>query len=146
MVKLVEQLKQNYPQFTFEPSDRARWVDSEHKIYYTDNAIDTLHELGHALLSHKDFIQDVELLQMERAAWRVATRLAPHYGYRIDDDDIEEALDGYRNWLHDRSLCPKCHQTGMQSRNDLSYYCLNCNARWTANDARNCALRRHIIK
>ncbi len=142
MVNLVNQLKRDYPSIIFVASDRACWVASEHKIYYTDDPIDLLHELGHALLMHKDFIQDIELLQMERAAWQKAQQLAPRYGYIICDNDIEEALDSYRNWLHDRSLCPKCNQTGLQSRNTLNYYCLNCHTRWTANDARSCQLRR----
>lgn len=143
---LATRLTTDYPQFTFTRANRARYVATEHKIYYCDNIGELLHELGHALLNHKNFVQDIELLQMERAAWDQAEQLARRYHVKIDRDEIEDAMDSYRDWLHRRSLCPKCGQTGLQSRDSLEYRCLNCSTHWTANDARSCELRRRRIR
>jgi hypothetical protein len=123
----------------------AHWSSAEQTVYYGKNTAELLHELGHALLDHKDFIQDIELLHIERDAWEKARQLAPQYKVKIDDDLIETALDGYRDWLHARSLCPRCHQTGLQDSQTLDYYCVNCNARWQVNDARSCGLKRRMI-
>jgi len=136
----------NFPNFKFEKSDVAHWSSTSKTVFYTDDTAKLLHELGHALLDHTDFIQDIELIHLERDAWEKARELASKYGVKITDDTIETALDDYRDWLHARSLCPKCSQTGVQRREDLIYYCLNCDARWTANDARTCGLKRRLIK
>jgi hypothetical protein len=143
---LVTQLVHDFPELKFEKSDTAHWSPTEQIIYYSDNSADLLHELGHALLDHKNFVQDIELLHIERDAWEKARELAPKYGVKINDDAIENALDSYRDWLHARSLCPNCRQTGLQNRETLDYYCVNCNARWHANDARICGLKRKMIK
>ena len=136
----------DFPEFKFEKSDVAHWSPTSKTVFYTDDAAKLLHELGHALLDHTDFVQDIELIHLERDAWEKARELAPKYGVKITDDTIEAALDDYRDWLHARSLCPKCNQTGVQRREDLIYYCLNCDAHWTANDARTCGLKRRLIK
>lgn len=146
MTKLIDQLQRDYPQFKFVPSNRARWSAGEQTIYYTHDKVQTLHEIGHALLGHEHFGQDIELLKMERAAWNEARQIAPNYNIAITDDDVETALDSYRDWLHSRSKCPKCGQTGIQSRQTLYYYCPTCSNRWVASDGRSKALRRHSIK
>ncbi|MCL2451990.1 hypothetical protein FWD20_03980 [Candidatus Saccharibacteria bacterium] len=144
--RLLTRLVGDFSEFKFEPSEVARWSPTARIVFYTDEAAKLLHELGHALLDHADFAQDVELLHLERDAWEKARELAPRYGVKISDEVIEIALDDYREWLHARSLCPKCGQTGIQKREDLIYYCINCDARWTANDARTCGLKRRLIK
>jgi len=143
---LVAKLANDFPKFKFEKSNVAHWSPTDKTISYTDDSAKLLHELGHALLDHTDFVQDIELIHLERDAWEKARELASKYEVEITDDMIETALDDYRDWLHARSLCPKCGQTGVQSRDSLVYSCLNCNARWTANDARNCGLKRRLIK
>lgn len=143
---LAQKLSRDFPQFAFRESDVARWSPPEKTIFFAESSADLLHELGHALLNHADFAQDVELLHLERDAWEKARELAPRYGFAITDDAIENALDAYRAWLHQRSLCPKCGQTGLQNREDFSYHCLNCGAKWIANDARSCGLKRRLIK
>ena len=142
MSSLLQRLANDYPQFRFVQSDRARWNASEQTIYYTDDQPQTLHELGHALLGHNTYRQDVELIQIERAAWVKAQQLAPQYGLSIDDDTVEEALDSYRDWLHSRSKCPRCHQTGWQGSHDLTYHCPNCQCVWRASDGRQTRMRR----
>lgn len=142
MSSLSQQLANDYPQFRFVQSDRARWNASEQTIYYTNDQPQTLHELGHALLGHNTYRQDVELIQIERAAWVKAQQLAPQYGLSINDDTVEEALDSYRDWLHNRSKCPRCHQTGWQDSHDLTYHCPNCQCVWRASDGRQTRMRR----
>lgn len=142
MSSLLQRLANDYPQFRFVQSDRARWNASEQTIYYTNDQPQTLHELGHALLGHNTYRQDVELIQIERAAWVKAQQLAPQYGLSINDDTVEEALDSYRDWLHNRSKCPRCHQTGWQDSHDLTYHCPNCQCVWRASDGRQTRMRR----
>ena len=142
---LVARLQNDYPMFRFAPSDKARWSPAEQKIYYADDNTQTLHELGHAILRHREYRQDIELLQIEREAWNVAMELAPTYGLNIDDNIVEQALDTYRDWLHQRSLCPRCGQTGVQSINTLSYSCPNCQHTWRATAGKNTRLKRLSI-
>lgn len=146
MTDLIERLKQDYPNIRFIPDSRARWSSSEQTIYYTLDQFQTLHELGHYLSGHSDFNQDIELLHIEREAWDRAAQIAPNYGLHISIDLIEDALDSYREWLHTRSLCPRCNQTGVQSSQDLSYTCPNCHCHWIANDGRSSGLRRYTQK
>lgn len=146
MNKLIVQLQNDFPGFKFEKSNVAHWSPTAQTIFYGDKTAELLHELGHAVLGHDSFSADIELLHIERDAWEKAREIAPQYDVEIDDDTIEYALDGYRDWLHARSLCPRCHQTGLQNRQTLDYYCVNCGARWQANDARLCGLKRKIVK
>ena len=104
-----------------------------------------LHEASHALLEHRSYSRDIELLAMERAAWDKAAIIATSYDVIIDDDTIEDALDTYRNWLHSRSRCPACQAAGIQD-SPQAYLCISCQHRWRVNDARSCALRRYSIK
>lgn len=142
---MLDKLIAAYPQFQFVHSSTPHWNAAEHIIYYDDNPALTLHELGHALLDHKKYAQDVQLVEMERAAWDVAQKLAPQYGVNIEQDFVEAALDSYRDWLHRRSLCPVCGQTGIQSARDLAYTCPNCHHRWRCNPAKKCRLKRMKI-
>ena len=143
---LARKLARDFPEFTFAKSDIARWSPDSRTVFYDDSVANLLHELGHAISQHTDFVQDVELLKLERDAWEIAREIAPKYGVKIRENDIETALDAYREWLHARSLCPRCGQTGLQRREDLTYFCLNCDAKWMANDARSCGLKRRLVK
>ena len=142
---LVQKLRCDFPEFIFVKVRVAHWSPSEKTIYFANNSADLLHELGHALLDHTDFTQDIELLHLKCDAWEKARELASKYNEKITDDEVEAALDAYREWLHARSLCPKCDQTGLQSRETLEYHCLNCSTKWAANDARSCGLKRRLI-
>ncbi len=88
-------------------------------------ALQLLHEVGHAILRHKDFRTDVERLKMERAAWEQARLLCERYNIYYDEDLVEEALDSYRDWLHQRSVCPECGLTRYQGRDGV-YHCPGC--------------------
>lgn len=146
---LVSQLARDYPALTFTPGERFYWNPEHRTIYYvaqSNDAASLLHEVAHGILVHRDFIRDIELLEMERDAWDYASAtLAPRYGITIDADAIQTNLDTYRDWLHMRSICPACHATGVQIKQRI-YRCLACRSEWTVNDARQHALRRHITK
>lgn len=130
----------------FESSDSFSWHYTEQKITYDPHAEHAaaylLHEYGHALLGHRDYAHDVFLLEMERDAWDQAVSLASRYGVSVDFELIESALDTYRDWLHQRSTCPTCQATGIQTAK-YTYQCIACHTKWRVNDARACALRRY---
>lgn len=132
-----------------EPGTGFSWQHRSHTITYGEHDPDAsallLHEVGHALLDHRDYHYDIHLLEMERAAWDKAKRLAPQFGVRIAAKTIESSLDSYRDWLHARSLCPRCGSTGVQ-QTDSEYTCLACHRQWRVNEARTCQLRRYTKK
>lgn len=143
---LISALKQDFPTVSFVQGGAFRWLPKERTIYYGD-AKDTsslLHEVAHADLGHDEYKLDIELIKMEREAWSHASAvLAPKYKIEIDQDQIDIMLDTYRNWLHNRSLCPSCEATGIQV-GERQYTCLACTSSWRVNEARTCALRRYI--
>lgn len=107
-------------------------------------ALQTLHELGHALCKHKDYKTDVERLKIESAAWERAKTVYLDYYIQAfsedgevldaelakilpewDDEVVQEHLDTYRDWLHTRSKCKKCGLTRYQTT-DGEYHCPRC--------------------
>lgn len=84
-----------------------------------------LHEVGHALLGHRDWKTDLMRVKMECAAWAKARELCERYGVRYDEDFAEGELDSYRDWLHQRSRCKKCGLTRYQGQ-DGKYHCPGC--------------------
>lgn len=150
MTSLFNRIKKDFPEFTFEKSDEFWWSAQNNTIYLDTSDPDSkalsLHELSHALLGHKGYTYDVDLIKIERDAWHHAVNeLAETYNVTINDSLIEDNLDTYRDWLHSRSKCPSCEATGLQTK-DRSYRCLGCNTRWHANEARICSLRRYIVQ
>ncbi len=145
--KLVCKLEVEYPDVHFQPGVSFKWSAKNKTLYYC-SVLDgssslLLHELSHALLGHDDFKLDVDLVRKERLAWQYAQEtLAPRYSVVISDDQIEDAMDTYRNWLHKRSLCPDCQTSGLQTKTGI-YKCLACRCQWRANDARQRSLRRY---
>lgn len=145
---ILDRLKTNYPRISFESGETYRWSPGTQTVYYaalksTEDLFRLLHELGHGLSGHQSFDQDIELLAMERQAWLRAQQIAKKFEYKIDDEAVETALDSYRDWLHARSRCPKCPGTGIQDKSTSNYVCVLCLARWRANDARQCGLKRY---
>lgn len=96
----------------------ASWAVNEYNLR-------CLHELGHALLGHLGYRLDLERLKMERAAWEKAKRLCLKYGVEYDEEFVEEQLDSYRDWLHQKSRCPECGLTRYQKQ-DGKYCCPGC--------------------
>lgn len=145
---LVKSLQAAFPHLNFQEADDFRWTPETTTVYYrTDGeGIDELlHETAHGLLEHSNYENDIDLLKIERDAWSYAQKeLAPRFKTQITDENIEDALDSYRDWLHARSRCPHCTQTGIQT-GAKTYKCLVCNESWHTNEARRCALRRYKL-
>lgn len=143
--RLLKQLSTSFPLYTYQIGDVFKWSPSKKQITYTPNSPNgawlLLHELGHAQLNHQEYTFDIDLLKLESAAWEQATLTAPGLDITIDQDFIQDCLDDYRAWLHQRSLCPRCNQTGLQTKKN-TYSCINCRYSWLVNDARQCGLKR----
>ncbi len=147
---LISRLKSDYPQFTFEHANEFWWSAAENKIHIDPKAVRgtdfILHELSHALLGHRGYKYDIDLIKLERDAWEHAkTKLAPIYNLQISDDSIQDTLDTYREWLYARSKCPDCSTTGLETK-EQRYRCLACGHAWRVNEARLCALRRYSLR
>ncbi len=143
---LADKLALRYPDILFCADDEFRWSPTEQTIFYReeDDPSFLLHELAHALLGHATYARDMELVDIERDAWVYAKNiLAYQYDIEIEEDDIQDGLDTYREWLHARSTCPNCRSTGVQVKK-RSYRCVACHTSWRVNDARVCALRRYV--
>ncbi len=84
-----------------------------------------LHELGHATLGHRNFKTNVERLKMEVAAWEKAREFTSLYGVEFDDELMESELDSYRDWVHQKSRCPKCGLTRYETP-EGGYHCPRC--------------------
>ncbi len=133
MQELIERLRADYPnfrlregkRFSFRPPRTIIFVLESNAVEQNNDCLQLLHEVGHAVLEHKNFATDAERLQMERAAWEQARKLCEHYGVEYDEEFVEGELDTYRDWLHHRACCPKCGLTRYQTR-DGKYYCPGC--------------------
>jgi hypothetical protein len=146
IISLATKLQADFPAFTFVSDTGFRWSPDEKVILYDQASEDLpslLHELSHAILDHKRYTRDIQLIELERDAWRYARDvLAVAYSVAIDTNQVEDALDTYRDWLHARSVCPGCRATGVQTGKN-EYKCIICITTWRVNDARICALRRY---
>jgi hypothetical protein len=145
---LITSLKHDFPAYLFSPGKEFLWSPEKQAISYIPNSDDQaslLHELAHAILKHATYNRDVELLELERAAWQYALdHLATLYNVSVPSEQVEDSLDTYRDWLHARSTCPACGATGLQIKKN-EYKCIACHEKWRVNDARLCALRRYRL-
>ena len=127
-VTSLERIKADFKEFRFVPGKKYAFRPPKTIVLEVDgdtNPLFLLHEIGHAVLGHRNFRTEVERLKMEVMAWEKAKELAPLYGVEIDEDLIEGELDTYRDWLHQKSRCPKCGLTRFQTP-DGSYHCPRC--------------------
>lgn len=122
--------------FLWSPKDRTV-VYAETKLTDKTGKWSLLHEIAHASLEHQIYESDFELLQLEVAAWKEAKRLAVSIKLDIDDNYIEDCLDTYRDWLHQRSTCPTCGSIGLQ-HDPSEYRCHNCLGIWRVSASRFC--------
>ena len=141
---LLERIGTDYPDLSFIESAHFSWHAGRKHVSFKKAGADTqhnmwalLHELGHALLKHSDYQHDIELLQMEVAAWDKARTLAEHYGLHIDEDYVQDCLDTYRDWLHLRATCPTCYARSLQAT-EARYSCFNCGSSWQVSRNRLC--------
>lgn len=148
----ANQLSQKFPNLNFRVGKNFMYSPKHKIVYYCPNRIKThhgvlalLHEVGHALLGHQTYELDVELLDMEVAAWEKAKTLAQEYQLEIDEKHINECLETYRVWLYKRSRCPVCDNTSLQE-NANQYHCFLCDARWSVAQTRTTQPRRMKCK
>lgn len=147
ITKLYKSIKQDFPSLKFKQADSFYWASADntvaHKPIKTMSDLHLLlHEIAHSVLGHTSYEYDVHLAKYEALAWEHAKEvMAPRYGLKPDVELVEDSLDTYRQWLHQRSLCPSCQQTGLQ-QNKNTYSCINCRCSWQVNEARLCGLRR----
>lgn len=146
---LIQNLQKSSPKFTFVSAQEFGWNPKTKTIRY-DESSDSLtayllHEYGHALLSHDSYDRDIDLIAMERDAWKKAREIAKQYDLTISAELVEDSLDSYRDWMHARSQCPMCKATGIQTE-EQRYTCIACRTSWKVNEARRCALRRYKTK
>lgn len=141
---LLERIATDHPDLSFIESAHFSWHAGKKHVSYHKHGPDAehsmwalLHELGHALLDHADYQHDIELLQLEVAAWEKARELAEHYDLSISEDYIQDCLDTYRDWLHLRATCPTCFSRSLQ-HSPTRYRCFNCQTEWSVTRSRLC--------
>jgi hypothetical protein len=141
-----------HPDITFTPGDTFSWNPSQNSITYPTGVevndlfmCSLLHEIGHAKLLHTNFNSDLNLIEIERDAWEKAKQIAQESNTKIDDEHIEKCMDTYRDWLYARSLCPNCHQCGLQTA-FTTYACIFCSHTWKVSRSRLCRVTRRIQK
>lgn len=126
--RLIDKLKADYPDLVFKTGRKFAFRYPKTITIGPAEPFDELlllHEVSHALLGHQSYAQDLERVKMENAAWEKAKELALHYKVEIDEDLIQDELDTYRNWLHQKSRCPDCGLTRFQTP-DRRYHCPRC--------------------
>lgn len=141
---LLQQIRYDFPDLSFEESAHFSWHAGKKRVSFKKSeaneeyqAWSLLHELGHALLGHTGYRFDIELLQLEAAAWQKAHELAKDYGIVIDEDYTQDCLDTYRDWLHLRATCPTCFARSLQAT-PRRYRCFNCQTEWRVSRSRLC--------
>lgn len=130
---LVQKISEQYPKLRLKQGKKFAFRSPKTIVYEEKGAglslneykLSLLHELGHALLGHRDFRTDAERIKMERAAWERARELCAGWGVSYEEEWVEERLDSYRDWLHKKSLCPECGLTRYQTVNG-EYHCPGC--------------------
>lgn len=147
---ILELITNINPSVIFEPSDSFYWSPKNNKVYYINedseqNIWSLLHESAHASLEHKSYKSDFELLTMEMKAWQHAKITAINLGIEINEDHIQDCLDTYRDWLHQRSTCPGCSNVCFQSSSN-EYRCHNCYTSWQVSNSRFCRPYRSVNK
>ncbi len=125
----LAKVRGDYPEVKFVAGKRFSFRPPR-TVVFCDESDDTaplllLHELGHFLTGRFDFKTEVERLKIEVMAWEKAKELAPLYGVFVDEDLIENELDSYRDFLHQKSRCPLCGLTRFQTP-DSVFHCPKC--------------------
>ena len=125
---LLSKIKSDYPNIKFRQGRKFSFRPPKTIVLGPEEQHDSLlllHELGHALLGHRDFDTDIKRLKMEREAWEKARELALLYDVEFSDEVAEAELETYRNYLDQKSRCPKCRLTRFQTPDGV-YHCPKC--------------------
>ncbi len=148
----MNEIIKDFPQFTFIPGRFFVWSPHNKAIHYdtrrvkgNDGLVALVHEIGHALLGHRIYKFDMQLIQMEMDAWDVARRLAAKYGLKVDEDHIARCVDSYDQWLTKRATCPDCQNFSLQRARD-EYGCFACGSVWQVNWRKDRRVTRRIVE
>jgi hypothetical protein len=150
MQSLVKILTLRFPELTFRAGQHFYWSPENQEIVYSETtreknktaAWSLLHETSHALLGHKNYQNDFQLVSMEVEAWERAKQLTHELALdEIDENHVQDCLDTYRDWLHKRCLCPNCETRSFQTTAE-QYSCHNCGAQWHVTPSRFCRAYR----
>ena len=151
MHDLANTIMQDYSGLTFSEGDAFHWSPETQVISVEKDKFDQnsgiwslLHEIGHSLLKHRIYRDDLELMMMEVEAWMKAREIAKKYNIDIDEKHIEACLEGYRQWLHERSRCIECQSHCFQL-NRTTYKCHNCQIKWKVPTSVICQIRKRRI-
>lgn len=138
----------NFPAIKFAPGRNFVWSPRQKKVFYNPDRMDTkqglmelIHEIGHAQLNHQSYNYDIELLNMEVAAWEQAELIGRELNIKLDQQHIDDYLETYRLWLYKRSRCPTCSATSLQQTSS-TYCCFICNTSWHVAQTRTLQPRR----
>jgi len=144
MQQLLAELQNRLPRVLFEAGDAFYWSPQHSKVVYNQSlpqdsqpSWSLLHEAAHAMLDHQSYAYDLELVLLEVEAWNKAKQLGEELGITIQDDHVQDCLDTYRDWLHQRSTCPRCGTVSLQMASS-QYQCHNCLAEWSVSASRFC--------
>ena len=127
-VEFFTQLCQDYDQFCFKVGKKFAFRPPKTIVLGPSEPFSellALHEVSHAICKHRDFKTDVERLRMEVQAWETAKELASSYDIEVDEELVQGELDTYRDWLHQKSRCPKCGLTRFETSDGI-YHCPGC--------------------
>lgn len=126
----------DFPDINFVENEEFYWSAKTKTVFYNKGELvekngiyRLLHEIGHALSGHKNYTSGIQLLKFETQAWKEACEIAKNYGLVINNEQIENCLDSYRDWLHLRSTCPQCKTVAIEA-NSNQYHCFNCFQKW----------------
>lgn len=143
MQSLLTELQKLLPETNFEAGETFFWSPVNNSVTYKSESTTQnhqwalLHEAAHALLGHSQYKYDVELLLLEVEAWHKAKELGQKLNLSIDEEHVQDCLDTYRDWLHQRSTCPRCSTVSLQV-SPQEYRCHNCFATWGVSNSRFC--------
>ena len=127
----------DFPDFSFRPGKKFSFRPPKTIFYPKDYNLEKLdskssyfklsllHEIGHALSKHHSFDTCAKRVKMEVEAWEKARFLTKKYQLKVDEDFIESELDSYRNWLYQKSKCPRCSLTRFETP-DGNWHCPCC--------------------
>jgi hypothetical protein len=130
----ISEIQVDFPEFEFKTGEKFSFLPPRTIILGPDCPnfmLLALHELAHAVLEHKDYNYDIELVRLESEAWERAKGLCEAYEIEYDEEFVQDTLDSYREWLYKRSTCSKCGVNGIQGENGV-YKCPHCFMKWTA--------------
>lgn len=148
MEEMLYKLQQQFPAFTFRAGRGFYWSPGTNEIFYRPGAHgphgvwSLLHETSHALLGHSGYGSDFELVRLEAKTWERTKQLAAELGVTVNEDHIQDCLDTYRDWLHGRSICPRCGNKSVQQPGGRQYRCFNCHMIWRVSTSRFCRTYR----